>query len=254
MEPTVGHAIIADRPAWTRGPARLNADWVILDTTKAENYSTAGLDLLFELASIGGPADIVPFVRRFGLLWHSANYETDCREKVADWQREASHLRYQLTLWRLLQRSIAGDVNANQVLWDYQSHFQIRYTQDVYPRAPLSDDELHVTVSQLLAWHVDKGLEDMRIHIAAGAIVNVGGHLGEPGRFLFIPGPPNLLGFAYHQLALLLVDRMPLDTCRECGRFYHVTDRRQQYCSPTCAGRARHRRWTARKSEETQNG
>ena len=63
-----------------------------------------------------------------------------------------------------------------------------------------------------------------------------------PGNFVFSPAPPTLLGWAYFQLATLLVERQPMMTCEGCERIFVRRDPRQTFCEPACSARYRNRK------------
>jgi hypothetical protein len=104
-----------------------------------------------------------------------------------------------------------------------------------------NDDELIQQVSKVISWLVNQGLDGVEEQIAVASEWE-GGHVGD---FLIAVRPPSLTGWAYHQLALLLVNRQPMQTCDECGRSFISKDRRQRFCSATCGNRARQRRFVA---------
>jgi hypothetical protein len=75
---------------------------------------------------------------------------------------------------------------------------------------------------------------------------------GYPGTFLFSPRPPDLSGYAWHQLAMAIVNRAPMRSCEKSGRTFPVRDRRQRFCAPTCASRARYRRWSSKRQPDNR--
>jgi hypothetical protein len=109
-----------------------------------------------------------------------------------------------------------------------------------------SDDELIDQATQLLTYWTNQGLKGVEMGLAPSA--HWGGRVGD---FALTAYAPTLLGMAYHQLALTLNQRVPLRSCVECGRYFEVKDKRQRFCSSTCSGRARQRRFMERKEQKS---
>lgn len=226
-------------PPWLRGPACLDRGDVVLDRTRAEEYHPSVVPgLACDLAAITRPSDVLPFVRRWGLLWHGPQ-ATTWREAYRDWEREALTLRDILHLHLYLQRALRGDASARQELWR-------RWARAWGPSSVArvtTEGELYAQVSQALARAISERLEGVQEMVTAAVEWESDGRPRAPGTFLFTAHAPHLLGYAYHDLALQIVTRTPMSTCIECGRVFVIKDQRQQYCSAPCGGRARYRRW-----------
>ena len=99
-----------------------------------------------------------------------------------------------------------------------------------------------------LAMLLDECLSDVRIGVI--------GHMAAADRYSLIwqSHPRDLLGFAYYELAALMIEEREFRYCIECGRPFLVTDRRQQFDSPTCSNRVRHRRWVEGKRQRESAG
>lgn len=248
-----GRAVRAEPPPWLRGPARYADGWIELDSGRAEEYHPMEeVDLLYDLAAIQRPDEAVAFARRYGLLRHGRD-GCEHREQFGKWQDVATVLTGLLVATRTLREAIEGDPDARADLWSRfepitGKHFGARVT-------PGSDGELFDQVSKWVAWGVNEGLEGVEVQLRAASDLlpaSGGSAPGPPGLFLFSPRPKDLVGYAYHQLALALANRVPMHECPACRRFFVVADRRQNYCSPTCAGRVRYRRWAERKRGRVQ--
>ena len=241
-------------PEWLRGPARLEGEHIVLDTRRAERYPPmATTDLAFDLAAIRRPSDSLEFCRRYGLLWHGPDSE-DYREEVSRWQDEALELTGVLQLNSAVRRAVAGDqaaVTEMRESWDPILASILDAPGVSEHLGGTRDDQLLIVASSFVATTVSEKLAGVEEGIGAAVdfIDPSGTVLGPPGAYIFTPHPQNLLGYAYHHVALLLVGREPTDVCLECGRFFLIADRRQQFCSKSCAGRARQRRWIQRRRD-----
>src|SRR5215203_1974333 len=90
--------------SWARGPARIEHGTIILDRARAEEYEFLNPELsermAFELAGLPwhrrDEREVVRFVRRYGLLSHSADdlKRGEDRESLEDWWREATTLHF----------------------------------------------------------------------------------------------------------------------------------------------------------------
>ena len=106
-----------------------------------------------------------------------------------------------------------------------------------YFEAPAaSDEELYMQASKAIAWLVSDKLQETTLRVDSACEYDPD---SQPGVFVYDVHPPNLLGWVYHQVAQMLVDRRPMATCPECGRVFTPHDGRQRYCQPKCASRAR---------------
>lgn len=236
-----GRATVPEPPQWLRGVASRDGDWITLDPGRAETYHPLEqADLLFDLAAIHRPEDAVAFVGRYGLLRHGPGSDT-FREHIKKWEDAALRLRFILRLHRTIQGAIGGDRDS---LIELREVWQPGIAANFQAPAA-SDDELLAQASKAVAWAVSDGLEGVQQRVSAA--VEWGN--GPAGAYLFSVSPPNLLGYAYHQLALALVSRVPMAPCADCGRFFVVDDPRKRYCSSTCSARTRQRR-LAKKARE----
>ena len=239
-----GRAHRAEKPPWLRGEATYSDGCITLDPARAHEYQPfEERDLVFDLASVSTPDDALVFVRRYGLLRHGPKEES-LTERFEDWQEEVRVLRFVMRLYLDLRRAIEGDEDGIARLWEMEPSIR-----EYFQGAAKSDSELFQQVSSLIAWLVSEGLDGVDERIEAASNLETGpgsGIAGPPGFFLFSAHARDLVGLAYHQLALDFVNREPMSDCAECGRFFIMEDRRQRFCTPTCAGRARYRRWSAK--------
>lgn len=219
-------------PQWRRGPATIDGDAVRLDARRAEDYDIVdALDVLFDLAALfraptrTHPRDDVDlelvreFVARHGLLYNGVNGSAS--ESLAKW-REAASATYAALVdvddFRQALQSVSG-YTALRRRWSGAS---------VLPRRP----EFLSLVAQVLAFHVNEGLRGTEQRVRAS---------GE--EFEQIAEPKSLVGLAFSQLALVMLRRIPLRTCEECGRYFEVDDGRRRFHSEQCQNRNRSRRW-----------
>ena len=243
---------VATEARWWRGPARLEDGWLVLDAERAEAYHPIEeRDLLYDVAAIGTPREAVEAVERYGLLWTRADGD-DPRERFADWERELNKVRGALNIHRLLYEARQGSREAVTELGQYRETIATALGAE---RESEGGDELRAAASQLLALAVSSGLEGVEERVVADVTLDLGdGQAGAPGRFRLSAQPPHLLGFVYHALAMAVVGSHPARRCGECGRVFPLGDKRQQYCTNLCAGRARYHRWAKRKQEADDGG
>lgn len=230
----------AEPTTWLRGVATIAGEWIVLDPARAEEYEPYGeTELVFDLANIRRPPEALVFVQRYGLLRHGPGAGS-FRERFADFESEALAFHGLLHLCAFLRRAVNGDAEALGWLRDvWQPH-----QRPMFQAAAADDGELLMQVSKVIALVISEGLNGTEQGIVSGA------EWGDPpalDRFMLAARPPDLLGYAYHQVAMLLVNRVPTAPCQDCGRYFLVTDQRQRYCSKTCGNRARHRRWLENK-------
>ena len=237
-------AALAAGRSWLRGPATLTPDrWIVLDRAQVVEYQPGsdpqGRCLVFDLANIHQPKDAVRFAEQHGLLWHGPE-ATDLREPFGEWWKEANDLRKTLELCLTLRHARAGIVGI-RTLRNVLGHTSAGSDADVFAHA-----------SARLSDRVNQKLTDTTIHVAADI-----GAEGWAGTFRLDLASASPLHHAYFQLAQTLLDNVQFAVCPEpvCRRFFAQTDPRQHYCSPTCANRARQRRWAdrARSTQEQQN-
>ncbi len=244
---TTGYAreLRVDQPKWLRGNATYQEGAIVLDASAAERYAPLSEQSAhFALAAIQRPEDAVAFVRRYGLLRHGPGSE-ELRERFTEWEVEASKMRAILGLYMHLTRAVNGDAVSLDDLRAWQQG--VRYLE------PVADDaHLLYQVSKWVAWALSVGLTGTEERVDSQVDWGTGpdGAPGRPDHFLLNVQPPDLLGLIYHSAAMDITYRVPLGSCEECSRFYVIEDQRQRFCTPTCAGRSRRRRW--RQKQEGQ--
>lgn len=230
----------AEPTRWLRGPkARHHAGWIELDRGGTETFSPiTEAGAAFDLAAVRTPDDAVAFVRRHGLLTQGPE-SVDLREPFTLWQEHAGRVQTVLLAYRGLTLAAQGDPDGVKLLGAIEAVWRGNFQAP-----PANDEELTMQATKAVAWLVSDGLEgtEERIDPASPNDPEWG--------FAFNAHPPNLLGYLYHELAMALTTRVPLGSCVECQRFYPITDRRQRFCSKTCADRARHRTYRQRKREK----
>lgn len=228
---------------WLRGTARIEGGFVTLDRDRAGHYSIFDREgfhaqgLLIALAGVRVPLDILPIVKRYGLLWHGPDAE-EHRESLADWERVTDLFRSLLRDYSIVRGAAAGDLDALAQLRKNARALGRPLIRERYDDEP-SIDDLIFDSNFATAIMITNGLQDMEVRHLVLPDVDRG--------FVFVPAVKNLEGFAWHELALIVTGNVPLESCLECRRFFTPKDQRQRYCSPQCSGRARYRRFADKK-------
>jgi hypothetical protein len=223
---------------------------VVLDEERAEPYYIfEPLDLMFDLADVAAgwmardTRVILPFVRRYGLLWHGAEHlgTGACREPVNRWWDEAAEMYWIMDLYARLRDSVA--LGSADPLRGAIADF----AQACEPK-PVKDEDLMDCASLLLAEMVSRKLEGCTLGIASSVQLDVGRK--GPGTFLLSQHPPNLVAAAYVHLAQAMVSRAPMRECPGCRRMFIPTSGKQKYHSKSCASTSRWRRWKEHQNAE----
>ena len=223
-----GHAKLVFPRTWTHGLAQLVGDFVRLDKGK-EYQPYECKNLFFDFSAVRSPKDVADFVSQYGLLYH-----TQGSEKVTDFLQEAASIRLLANLVILTRKK---DTSA---LWDI---WRVTEFSNLFEAPPQNDDELLAQTSVLVAWTINEQLEGVRHGLIAESALEVDGIPGQPGVFLWVAYPDNLLQYIYHHFAMTINHRAPLATCPECGKVFVPEHGHQQYCSPRCSNRARIKRF-----------
>jgi len=239
-----GVAYTLTPPQWLRGPAVIDGDHVVLEERQRETYQphVHPYELLLDLAGVDSRHDILGFVRKHGLLWHGPDAD-EHRESLEDWAVATGWLRWTLLLYADLGDFVDGD----------ESRFDAVRTNELVRvfaggEPPVYRDELKHLASEAVSHAITAGLGEVRVNVVAASETSY--TESRPGEFSFLFDPANLLGHAYAEAAHLIVQRAPLTQCPECGRLFAVEHGRQKFCTPTCAGRARQRRFAERHKRE----
>lgn len=242
MLPGGAYALGEQPEPWLRGPATIDSDHLVLDRKRAVEWRpqvkaerVGRGDPIIELANASTRADAVRFVERFGLLRHGPE-QSEWREPLADFQREANVLYRTLTLYRdVLNASIEPD-----------GVRELRKTWQAEVDASTGIDFLDAAAVMVAAL-VTRGLDGVGERVLP---------VSDEHRLVFVAAArsPHLLGYIYHQFATLMTSGVRLRVCQdlECGRFFAPNDRRQRYCSPQHATRVRVGRSRAARREGDQ--
>lgn len=270
------------RPEWTwiRGPARICGDEVILDEERADTYHAhEHTSLLFDLSHLGANCfnpggsfnsgglnleDLIAFVRRHGLLWHGPkNVGTgECRESLKDWQSMSGLLACIIDFYTRLKEADASDsaepLRAGYVDWvEYavsglREHSRSRGFPNhlsLSAAEALANDSnaLKEYSSLLLGDLVSAKLENCNVGIMSSLGTDIENE--DALSFALSPKEHDLETSAYVQLAMLMVQRVPLRSCPGCGRMFVPKSGKQTYHSKSCASTSRWRRWKESQSE-----
>lgn len=179
---------------------------------------------------------VVPFVRRYGLLWHGAEDlgTGRCRESLAKWQEEVAELALCINLFVILQESV--EEGSAEPLRDAGID-----PARIFKVKPSNDREFMGQMSVFLAEVMCDKLEDCTLGVTSSIALDV--RPRGPSTFLLLQKPPNLTAAAYAQRALYIVNRAPIKECPGCGRMFIPESGKQKYHSPSCASTSRWRRW-----------
>jgi hypothetical protein len=231
---------------WLRGPARFSRGWIELDHTRAEEYQPYELrGIVFDFAGIHTPAEAVQFVERYGLLW-AGPQAREFREPWEAWLEEIHALHTTLALYSMVRQAVDGDQDALAAL-----RLVGPSLAQIFKAPAENDEELLEQASVAVAWLISENLDGVEQRVAPAVLWDRGdGQPGAPGEYLIFVRTPHLLGYIYSEFALLVVGRVPMMQCHECGRLFPLHDARQRFCSARCANRQRYRRWAERRRAE----
>jgi hypothetical protein len=267
---------------WLRGPAWQDGESIVLDCDRAEEYQplaepTVGLDL----TSVRTPADAVAFATRFGLL-RSSSAETIgdrpalAREPFVQFAEAASKLRDIVENALDVRDAVDGDADAlarlrsnfvvpddhnvivsKQIFSKKNSNQVVRVVKQVVKAREIlsrekrlvdaDDRTILIHASDWSALGLSGGLIDARPYVFDRAGT---GEAVPPGQLRVGILPETLLEVCYLTTALALAEKEPLEICPECRRVFIVEDGRQKFCTPTCASRARFRRFQEKQSSK----
>lgn len=206
------------------------------DAFEPEHYET----LLPDMAALRDPKlqDPVAFARRHGLLWHGPNElgQGECRESLRDWWIAGAELSITILLYIALHEGL--DAGSGEPVRRFLRGFRDRGL--VWGSFPDDDEGCLESASIILGERITRGLEGCNQTFAAACgLVRDGEKVGRPGDFRFGIDPPNLVGAAYHELALLIVTRVEFRECAGCGRLFRPDHGRQIYHEKSCSNRRR---------------
>ncbi len=232
-------------PQWARGPARVENGYVVLDEDRATPYYMfEPQDLLFDLLAIYRPnslddADVIAFVRRYGLLYHGETElgSGECRESLGEWYDDLVDLNLVARLYIDLIESKRSTPTESM-----REVFSLMATPSDNPEP--SDEELLGAVSIALAECITEGMQETKAGLVSTYALDT--QPRGPTTFLLSQLPPNLLAAAYSQFAFLIANKVPVSTCPGCGRLFPKQSKRQLYCTKSCASTSRWRRYRDR--------
>jgi hypothetical protein len=231
-----------ERDNWWRGPTRRVGKFIVAtDPDLWEQYELyREPDVALQLASVKDAAGAVDFSKRFGFLHVRAENGVG-RESDEIVHEAAKQLGGILRLHIALQKAAAGEAEdlrkklptIRKVLSREPGHFLPPLLGD-HP----SDARLIGHAAIALSWLVNDGLAQGDVQRRIAAANTLGRSHFDPDEFAEVSRSRDLLGFAYSQLAELIVPRTPVRSCEGCQRFFEVTDPRKRFHDAAC--RARH--------------
>ncbi|MCY4602513.1 MAG: CGNR zinc finger domain-containing protein [Acidobacteria bacterium] len=254
---------------WLRGPAWIDNDRIVFDTTRATTYQPLTEPQLgIELARVHTEDEVVAFVRRYGLLQSKpepTNVDGLLHEVVIFFLMNAYAVAGVLEWAVRLRQAAGGDSTALSELRKGktippESRYPIHKGGglDTMARADrlwvpderlvdADDRTVLMRSSERMAAYLNALLrgEDAGIQFVDRAAM---GEDAPPTRWRLGMMPSTLLGACYLSVALTLVDQKPIGICAEpsCRRIYFIDDGRQRFCTATCANRARFKRYKER--------
>lgn len=261
-------------PTWTRGPARIKGDEIVLDRKRAKPYALFEEppgQLLIDMAKLHSLGSIVnrrvinkrpmnrryaeDFAQRHGLLWHQPNEDSgSCRESWRSWLLTGHELSVSIALYTKLSEAMAtGSVESLESLKSFLRGY--RDLGNAFGSMPEPDEKLLEHISILLADRVTKGLEGCTPTIIAACSLKRGGKKAGPaGEFFACIRPSNLVTVAYNEFVTLVESKALFRECPGCGNFWRwkpgVHHRDRAYCEdPGCYDRTRKRKQRAKKSK-----
>jgi hypothetical protein len=266
----VSSILQAKFPRWARGPARIVGDEIVLDEDRAEMYHLGeAMYVEFALEDLDEhyPQSAVAFARKYGLLWHGAEYlgTGECRERISDWWNVAYELHFVLTLYRGIQESLrAGTAEPLENLgegwtaidWSrltvgsktWRSLSEETLDKEPNTGEEYTDERFLADVCQVLAAFINVGLENCETGFLALTRRDEG-H-SQLGKFALQIAPQNLVGAAYASYASVIAQRREIKECPGCGRMFFPESGRQKYCTKSCASTSRWHRWKERQDTE----
>jgi hypothetical protein len=268
--------------AWLRGPARRDRDQIVIEGRTAEVYEPVTLkeNVGIALTRVRTPDDAVTFATKFGLLTRSNPglpgdpIPETLSQSFADFEQAAADAHRILRTIIDVRSVVGGDRAALE-----------RLRKDFGPKDPEADVPFQteagtVRVKARDIYTADDFLrDDPRILIRASAwaadglmnnLRNTFAYVFEPAQ-LFPSATPTpgqirigligrtLLDYCHIALAQALATE-PIAVCEDCHRPYVVQDKRQRFCEPACANRARFRKFktkpqpTQRRTQPTTQG
>jgi hypothetical protein len=252
--------------AWFRGPAVRVRDAIVMDGRRAERYEPLTEPRIgVELARVRTPDEAVSFVARFGML-NSKSLVLDgepcpveIRQPFAEFERPAEDLRRILRTVLDVRKAAAGDQVAlarvrrdfGPLDPDYDQRIEtaagtiFRKARDLYPADYFTQDDRTILIkaSDWAALGLSNGLlqSQARPYVFEPAQLFPDARIA-PGGLRVGVLPETLLGFCYLTVASMIASE-PIAICDECNRVYVVNDKRQRFCEPACANRARFQRF-----------
>jgi hypothetical protein len=220
----------------------------VLDEDRAQRYRLQDRDcreLLFDLAGIGAAGDILrnarAFVMRYGLLWHGPSDlgSGECRESFrVGWFKHIQDLHLTMTLYQELKKPAQTGSSERLGRW-LTAGVSRHEAEQIAAEGPRR------FAHRLVANTITKGLEGCGVGVGP----NVDLDSEELGRFALSFVPPDLVGVAYAELAMLVGTGDEIKTCPGCGRPFSPVSGKQKYHAPACSNGNRQRRWKEKQAE-----
>lgn len=215
-----------------RGTARILGPEVTLDPTTAVEYElVAPVEALWDFVAIEDEVDAARFASRHGLLRRASL--PDLGEPLSEWWTERDALRGVLLL--------AVDLAAAEG----QGADAVRAVEEAWASTVPASGGRALSARAAVEAAFERALGRARFGLL-GRAASAGNGRGAP--FALRAHSTDLLGYIYDEAAAVLSAGAPIGRCPECGVVFVVHHRRQAYCSPKHANRARFRRFQERRA------
>jgi hypothetical protein len=238
-------------PIWLRGRARLENGVIRLDRAAAEEFDLyAEMDgLLDRLTNVRDPHDALAFVRAYGLLRTRPEVE-DLAEPFEEWEAMASLLRDAFHLYAALASPVLDGDAARHLKGRIRRIAVMLEAELTIDLDEVGREDLRGIAADVLARLLNAGLGEATIGVASATWLDPAP--GPPGVFLFSPRVSNPMEAAFYQIANVIVNRLEMRACEECGALFPVRDQRQRF-HPRCGNRNRQRRFAEKRSAGVEN-
>lgn len=235
---------------WVRGPATRDRDQIVIDARRAERYDPLALkDVGIALARVRTPDEAVTFAEAFGLLTvprallEGEPIPSTLQEPFVNFERAAEDLRRILRTTVDVRKAVKGDREALE---------RIRQDFDTREESKRDDRSILIAANDWAALGLMGGMPGVRPYVYEPAQL-FPDRRTDPGQIRIGLLAETLRDHCHVSVAQVLASE-PLKTCEECGRVFIVEDGRQRFCEPTCASRARFRRFKTRRDDNANTG
>jgi len=229
---------------------------------------------VFDLERVTDEESVLQFVGKYGLLTEgermSGAFVGYYVMPLDSFLGIAHHVRTCLSIHRSLKSALDGDPDALAELRklehearevtgrhgtgveldpaesDLIKKLKLRAYRNRAARA--TDAELLSLMALALTFLINIGLTGVEERISASIAWPKPGEGADWPRdaFTLDVHTKTLHGTIFHHLALVVLNRLPLEACEGCGSLYFKQDPRQRFCTTLCANRSRKEKFNAK--------